>query len=109
MEDDRIFIVRTKIAKIEKVDQNDLENSIIGGMKMAYTLYAEDSAPEGDIPGLYLTERDTRVFRSIADNEKQLVTLADLKVGQEVEIQYFYPITPVYLAIEMTILHDPDK
>lgn len=67
MEDDRIFTQRSKINRIDKVDQSDLENSIIGGMNMDYTLDTENPRPAGSVYAFYLTERDTRVFRYVSD------------------------------------------
>ncbi len=110
-EGDSVYIHRTQITEIEKVDQDDLEKSIIGGMEMAAILKFEPRGPAGirEIGNVYLSEIGTHVFRRISDQEKQLATIADLKVGQEIEVQYCYPITPVFLAIEILILNETDR
>lgn len=105
IESDRVYTQRSKITNIEALNQEDPGNSIIAGMQLAYNLYMTNAAENG-IKGLGLAQTDTRVFRYISDNEKQLVTLADLKVGQEIEVQYISPLTPLSLAIEITILNE---
>lgn len=105
MESDKIYTHRSKIAKLEAIDQDNPDLSIIAGMQLAYNLYLDDADANG-IQGLGLAETDTRVFRYISDHEKQLVKLADLKEGQEIEVEYISPLTPVSLAIEITILSE---
>lgn len=105
MESDKVYAHRSKIAKLEAIDQDNPDLSIIAGMQLAYNLYL-DNADENGIQGLSLAETDTRVFRYISEHEKQLVKLADLKEGQEIEVEYISPLTPVSLAIEVTILSE---
>lgn len=105
IESDRVYTQRSKITNIEALNQENSDNSIIAGMQLAYNLYL-DNADENGIQGLSLAETDTRVFRYISDHEKQLVGLADLKEGQEIEVEYISPLTPLSLAIEVTILSE---
>ncbi|CAM4448891.1 hypothetical protein [Paenibacillus tarimensis] len=105
MEDDRVFIFRTHITNIEEINQEDLENSIIAGLNIDYNLFVENSDGK-HVEGLGLTKRDTRIFRYVSGDEKELAGLEDLRVGQEIEVQYLSPITPLYLATEIIILNE---
>ncbi|GKU79009.1 hypothetical protein [Paenibacillus sp. L3-i20] len=101
-EDDRIFTTnKTKITEIVKIDVENLNDSIVGGMKMDYLVYFDP--PHENMSVLYVRQNDTRVFKYVDDQQKKLLSLHDLKVGQEVQIQYFYPLTPVFLATEFVI------
>lgn len=102
LESDTFYSHQTKIAKIETINQENPDHSIIGGIKMAYILTFETPGPERI--SVYLTENDTHVFRHISDHEKQLISLSDLKVGQEIEVQYCSPHTPITVATEIVIL-----
>ena len=58
---------------------------------------------EKPIESVYLSA-DTHLYKSIDLQTKELLRVEDLKIGQEIEVSYFYPVTPVFLAMEVTVI-----
>ncbi|MEF2246486.1 hypothetical protein [Paenibacillus sp. IITD108] len=107
-EDDRIFTWRNaKIIDIKIADETfDIDKGVVAGMQMDYVIYFDSPDDKVKQSALYVNKKDTRVFKIVNDSTeqfKQLITLEDLKVGQEVEIQYFFPVTPLFLATEIIV------
>ncbi|MDO3411368.1 hypothetical protein QWJ34_16500 [Saccharibacillus sp. CPCC 101409] len=46
------------------------------------------------------------MYRQTDAARKELLRIEDLHAGQRVEVSYFYPLTPFFLAMEFTVLEE---
>lgn|GEM_PF-1696603 len=86
-----IYTHRAQITELAKINQDDYDNSLIGGMKMAAILYFEPRGPAGirELGATYLSESGTHVFlRYVKPNRCAYVRLFQNEVQPDASAGY---------------------
>ncbi|GEM_PF-6668125 len=113
LESTTLYTGTAAVKQIEPV--NDEANQPLASPKMSYILrfeapvqfasaLAESEDPVAKpIESVYISA-DTHVYQAIDAQTKKLIRAEDLQAGQKIELSYFYPLTPVFLAMEVTVI-----
>ncbi|KAE8561862.1 MULTISPECIES: hypothetical protein [Paenibacillus] len=116
LESTMVYTGRAKIKSIEKMDK-EIEQPLAAPsmnylirfeqpVQFAQELPQSDDPTEKPIQSVYISVPDTHIYKQMDGQRRQLIRPAKLQAGQSIEISYVYPATPVFLALEITVLDD---
>ncbi|MDP1510598.1 hypothetical protein L8C07_08655 [Paenibacillus sp. CMAA1739] len=111
-----VYTGRAKIKSIEKMEK-EIEQPLAAPsmnyllqfeqpVQFAQQLPQSDDPTEKPIQSVYISVPDTHIYKQMDGQRKQLIRPVELQAGQSIEISYVYPATPVFLALEITVLDD---
>ncbi|MFK4343216.1 MULTISPECIES: hypothetical protein [unclassified Paenibacillus] len=116
LESTTVYTGCAKIESIEKIEK-DLEQPLAAPtmdylirfeqpVQFAKGLPKSDDPTEKPIQSVYISVPDTHIYKQMDDQRRQLINPAELQVGEPIEVSYVYPVTPVFLALEIVVLDE---
>ncbi len=116
LESTTVYTGRAKINSIEKMEK-EIEQPLAAPsmnyllqfeqpVQFAQQLPQSDDPTEKPIQSVYISVLDTHIYKQMDGQRKQLIRPVELQAGQSIEFSYVYPATPVFLALEITVLDD---
>ncbi|MGR6763014.1 hypothetical protein ACU1JV_14335 [Paenibacillus sp. T2-29] len=116
LESTTVYMGRAKIKSIEKMDK-EIEQPLAAPsmdylirfeqpVQFAQELPQSEDPTEKPIQSVYISVPDTHIYKQMDGQRRQLIRPAELQVGQSIEVSYVYPVTPVFLALEVVVLDD---
>ncbi|MFK4302106.1 hypothetical protein ABH892_002210 [Paenibacillus sp. RC254] len=116
LESTTVYTGRAKIESIEKIEK-EVEQPLAAPtmdylirfeqpVQFAKGLPKSDDPTEKPIQSVYISVPDTHIYKQMDDQRRQLINPAELQVGEPIEVSYVYPVTPVFLALEIIVLDE---
>ncbi|POR29203.1 hypothetical protein [Paenibacillus polymyxa] len=116
LESTTVYTGRAKIESIERIEK-EVEQPLAAPtmdylvrfeqpVQFAKELPQSDDPTEKPIQSVYISVPDTHIYMQMDGQRRQLINPAELQVGQPIEVSYVYPVTPVFLALEMVVLDE---
>ncbi|WP_342416035.1 hypothetical protein NST83_24765 [Paenibacillus sp. FSL R10-2782] len=116
LESTTVYTGRAKIKSIEKIEK-EVEQPLAAPtmdylirfeqpVQFAKGLPKSDDSTEKPIQSVYISIPDTHIYKRMDDQRRQLINPAELQVGEPIEVSYVYPVTPVFLALEIVVLDE---
>ncbi|KJD45297.1 hypothetical protein [Paenibacillus terrae] len=116
LESTTVYTGRAKIESIERIEK-EVEQPLAAPtmnylirfeqpVQFAKGLPQSDDPTEKPIQAVYISVPDTHIYKQMDDQRRQLINPAELQVGEPIEVSYVYPVTPVFLALEIIVLDE---
>ncbi|WCM61299.1 hypothetical protein [Paenibacillus polymyxa] len=116
LESTTVYRGRAKIESIERIEK-EVEQPL-AAPTMNYLIRFEQPVqfdkelPQSDDPtkkpiqAVYISVPDTHIYKQMDGQRRQMINPVQLQAGQPIEVSYLYPVTPVFLALEIVVLDD---
>lgn len=106
LESTTLYTGRATIKSIDKIE-NDIEQPLAAPemdyvirfeepVKFAQALPESEDPTEQPISSVYTSVPDTHIYKQINGQQSEWIGPESLKAGDEIELTYFYPLTPVF-------------